>query len=241
MRKLIMLALLTLAATTVAMAQTGGGTSGVTTAGTGPEVFIGYSNLQAEGLPNADQASTFSDRLFGQRTGLHGLTTELTGYFTPRFGLTGDFSYNQRNRNFENINTGTTTTGTGSLKTRVIQFLGGPTVRFPTDSRATPFLHALVGVANTRFEAETQTVLTSGTVTRSFETSSTDFAMALGGGLDVQVNERVGIRAFQFDYNPIFLRSRSVNILASAGAIQAGRLESRRQDNLRLSFGVTVK
>jgi opacity protein-like surface antigen len=246
MRKLIMLALLTLVAATTALAQTGSGTGSggggtVTTATTGPEVFVGYSNLQAEGLPNEDQTSTFSDRLFGQRTGLHGLTSELTGYFTPRFGLTGDFSYNQRNRNFDNINTGGTTNGTGSLRTRVIQFLGGPTVRFPTTGRLTPFLHALAGVANTKFEAESQTVLTTGTVTRSFETSSTDFAMALGGGLDVQVNERVGIRAFQFDYNPIFLRSRSLNVLASAGAVQAGRLESKRQDNLRLSFGVTIK
>ena len=244
MHKLITLVLLMLMAATAALAQTGtasGGGGGVTTATTGPEVFVGYSNLQAEGLPNEDQTTTFSDRLFGQRTGLHGLTSELTNYFTPRLGLTGDFSYNQRNRNFDNINTGGTVNGTGSLRTRVIQFLGGPTVRFPTTGRWTPFLHALAGVANTKFEAESRTTLTTGTVTRSFETSSTDFAMALGGGLDVQVNERVGIRAFQFDYNPIFLRSRSLDILATAGAVQAGRLESKRQDNLRLSVGVTIK
>jgi opacity protein-like surface antigen len=148
-------------------------------------------------------------------------------YFTPRFGLTGDFSYHQRNRNFENINVGGSNTGTGSLKTRVLQFMGSPTVRFPNTTRSTPFLHALFGMANTRFEAESRTVLSTGTLTNNFNTSSTDFVMALGGGLDVRVNERLAIRAIQLDYNPIFLRDRSINALSSAGVIQPNGWKER--------------
>lgn len=234
MRKLIVMGLLVLFCASLSVAQTVSG-------GGGPEVFVGYSNLQAEGLPEPNESGSVGRSLFGQRTGLHGINTEITGYFTPRFGLTGDFSYNQRNRNFTDINTGGGNIGTGSLKTRVLEFMGGPTVRFPNTTRATPFLHALFGVANTRFEAETRTVLTSGTVTNNFNTSSTDFAMALGGGLDVRVNERVGIRAVQLDYNPVFLRDRSVNVLSQAGVIQPARIEGQRQDNIRLSFGVTFK
>lgn len=46
-----------------------------------------------------------------------------------------------------------------------------------------------------------------GTVTNNFLTSATDFAMALGGGLDVRVSERVALRVFQVEYNdnPVLL------------------------------------
>jgi hypothetical protein len=80
-----------------------------------------------------------------------------------------------------------------------------------------------------------------GTVNSSFTTNATDFAMALGGGLDVRVGERVGLRVFQLDYNPVSLRDRSISVLGGAGAIQQTRLESNRQDNIRLGFGITFK
>jgi opacity protein-like surface antigen len=217
-----------------------------TTARTGPEIFVGYSHLQAEGVPGEDTqpggggGGSLDDEVFGQRSGLNGFNVAVTGYFTPRVGLTGDFSFHKRNQNFDNGQTGTGATRT-ELDTRVMNFLGGPTVKFPNTSRVTPFVRALFGVANTRFEAEQSQTTATGTVENSFETSSTDFAMAIGGGLDVRLNERVGLRLIQFDYNPVFLRDRSVQVLGSAGAIQTQQLEGQRQDNLRFSFGVTFK
>jgi hypothetical protein len=61
----------------------------------------------------------------------------------------------------------------------------------------------------------------------------------LGGGVDVRVNDRVKVRVFQIDYAPIFLGDRSVRVLGSAGALRPVELEGQRQDQLRLSFGVT--
>ncbi len=231
MRKLLFLTLLTLLCADASSAQT-------TTNDRRPEFFVGYSNLQAEGLPERNTTTgSFSDDLFGERTGLHGVNVAATGYLTPRFGLTGDFSYNSRDRDFTPAGG-----GEGDIDTRVIQFMGGPQVRFPNQTRATPFLRALFGAANTRFEAsESRTAAGGGTITNTFETNATDFAMALGGGLDVRLNERVGLRVIQVDYNPVFLRDRSISVLGGAGAIQPTRLESNRQDNIRLGFGVTFK
>ncbi len=39
--------------------------------------------------------------------------------------------------------------------------------------------------------------------TVSFEESETGFAAAVGGGIDFRVNDRVDIRAVQFDWNPV--------------------------------------
>lgn len=229
MRKLIFASLFIALASTVGMAQS---------TDTRPEVFVGYSNLQAEGIPSQEQNqnNSFDDAVFGERTGLHGINAEVAGYVTPRFGLVGDFSFNQRRRNFTGAN-GTT----GHVATRVLQFMGGPQVRFPNTTRVTPFLRALFGIANTRFDVEQRQTLTTGTQTRNFDTGSTDFAMALGGGLDVRANDRLSLRVLQLDYNPVFLRDRSIQVLGGAGAIQPQRLEGQREDNIRLSFGVVFR
>lgn len=230
MRKAFFLFLLVAVCATSALAQS-------STAKTGTEVFVGYSNLQAEGVPSQEQNqnNSFDDRVFGERTGLHGVNAEVTQYITERFGVTGDFSLNQRSRDVSFTN------GTGNIDTRVINVMGGPQVRFPNETRVTPFVRALFGVANTRFEAQENTTVAGGTVSNSFTTNATDFAMALGGGVDVRLNNRVGLRLLQVDYNPVFLRDRSVNVLGAAGAITPQTLESNRQDNIRLSFGVTFK
>src|SRR3712207_5234637 len=123
MRKAFFLFLLVILCAPAALAQT--------TAEPGTEVFVGYSNLQAEGVPSQElnQNNSFDDTVFGERTGLHGVNAEVTHYFTERFGITGDFSLNQRSRNV------TFTGGTGNVDTRVINVLGGPQVRLTNESR----------------------------------------------------------------------------------------------------------
>jgi opacity protein-like surface antigen len=88
-------------------------------------------------------------------------------------------------------------------------FLGGPrlTGRF---ERATPFAHALFGFANTRAAGE----------------SDNNFAMALGGGLDVNATKEIAIRVAQLDY--LFIRG-------SAGGL------SENSHSFRVSTGVVIR
>lgn len=241
MRKLFFVALLLALSATLSLAQTTSTSTIPVTDKLGPITFIGYSYMQAEGLPPTVQSTPFNNTSFSDRKGLQGMVSENTYYLTHHFGITIDFSFNQRTRTFTTPTAGGTGVLQNSLGTRVINILGGPQVRFPTHTRATPFVRALFGVANTRFLAAAQETIPGGFFTNTFDTSSTDFAMALGGGLDVSLNGRIGVRVFQIDYNPVFLRNHLINVVGQGGAVQVQTLDSNRQDNIRIGFGILIR
>ncbi len=195
--------------------------------------FAGYSNLQAEGRfdPNSPNQA-FRDDFFDRRRGAHGVNLAIAGYPTKVFGIKGDFSFH-RNKDDTNF-----TGGQNSVETQVYYFMGGPIVKFRNRGRVEPFVHGLAGGAHTRFVVDTQRTVTGGTTRNTFETNSTDFAAAIGGGIDVRLGERFSIRAIQVDYAPIFLRDRSISALGNAGALQPFTLEGQRQDNIRISVGI---
>jgi opacity protein-like surface antigen len=197
------------------------------------EIFIGYSNLQGEGIVDADDPSeVFDDDFFDRRLGLHGLNASIAGFFNPAFGIKGDFSFHR------NVDRATIIGGSNSLENKVFYLMAGPTFKLRNASRVEPFVHALAGGAHTRFDVETVRTVAGGTLRSSFDTSSTDFAAGIGGGLDIRLGERFSLRAFQVDYMPVFLRDRSVDVLGSSGAIVPLTLEGQRQDNIRFSVGI---
>lgn len=84
-------------------------------------------------------------------------------------------------------------------------FMFGPRVTGRSET-ATPFVHALFGGARAS----------------ALGSSETAFAMALGGGVDINASERVAVRIIQADY--VMTRFSSVT-----------------QNNIRLSFGIVFK
>jgi opacity protein-like surface antigen len=197
-----------------------------------PEVFVGYSNLQGEGLPARNDPNwPFNTSFFSSRTTLHGVNAAITGYM-ENFGITGDFSFNRKGR------TEDFTGGRDNQHTDVFYFLGGPTVKFNKTGRAQPFTRVMAGAAYTRFKASREFDTSTGTNTNSFVVGSTDFTASVGGGLDIRAGERAKIRVIQLDWAPVFLKDRTVNVLGSAGIIEPATLNGQRQDNWRFSFGV---
>jgi len=199
------------------------------------EVFVGYANHQSEGLPNRnDPNGVFDTDFFRDRTTQHGVNASVTGVIANAFSLTGDFSWGRNNRSDE------TSAQRDSRHTDTYYLLAGPGVKFArgTDPRLEPFVRVMAGAAHTRFEASRVIPIGGGTQTRSFEVGATDFAAAAGGGLDVRLSENVKLRVIQFDYTPVFLRDRTIDILGDNGVIQPARLDSQRQDNFRFSFGI---
>lgn len=197
------------------------------------EIFIGYSNLQGEGIVDAgDPGEIFDDDFFDRRLGLHGLNASIAGFFTPAFGIKGDFSFH-RNKDSASI-----IGGSNSRESRVFYFLAGPTFKFRKASKIEPFVNALVGGAHTRFNVDTVSVVAGITQRSRFETSSTDFAAGIGGGLDIRLGERFSLRAIQVDYLPVFLSDSTINVLGVTGAIVPLTLGGQRQDNIRFSMGI---
>jgi opacity protein-like surface antigen len=184
------------------------------------EFFSGYSVLKTkyrvEIPPGPPSLSVVGFR--GEQN-LHGFNASATGYATRGFGFTGDFSAHfTTNRLPDPLGDDIRT------RIRVFNVLGGPQYKFRNGGRALPFVRALAGVAHTR-----STISVAG-IDAASTTSSTDFALALGGGLDVSVSESFDLRVLQGDYNPVFLRR--------GNELGFGK---SRADNVRFSFGVVFK
>jgi opacity protein-like surface antigen len=198
-----------------------------------PEVFFGYSNLQAQGLPDRnDVTGLFSSDFFNDRATLHGFDASVSGFLADSFGITADFSFNENSRS--NAVFGLA----DSIKTDIFYFMGGPTLTVGHSSRLQPFARFLAGGAHTRFDITSERSVLAGNLTDSFKTGTTDFALGAGGGLDWRVADRLKIRVFQVDYTPVFLSDQSIRTLTQAGAIVPFTLNGQRMDNVRFGFGI---
>ncbi|HEY6805996.1 MAG TPA: outer membrane beta-barrel protein [Pyrinomonadaceae bacterium] len=183
-----------------------------------PEFFGGYSfeNIDS-GVKSNDlsTSTTLEDRF--RANGFH---VAGTGYLTKRFGITGDFSghFQSRDDLF-----GTTAT-TGRSKLSLFNLTGGPQFRLPNHTKFTPFVQGLAGIARHNF---TETISTT-----PFNDNTTNFALNLGGGVDYKLNNRFAWRIAQFDYNPIFLRARTIDTTA---------LPDRTLNGFRFSTGIVIR
>jgi opacity protein-like surface antigen len=184
-----------------------------------PEFFAGYSYESVDtGIKSTDLTATTTS--LDSRFNSNGLNLSATGYLTKRLGITGDFSANFANR------ADTFGTDTGNSKVSLYNFTGGPQLRFPSMSKFTPYVHVLAGLARRNL---TET-FTSGI--NNFTDNNTSFAMNLGGGLDYRLNQRLAWRLVQFDYNPIWLRGRTINTTS---------FPDRTLNGFRFSTGMVIK
>lgn len=173
------------------------------------EFFVGYSNQQVER---------------GERDTFHGFEGSYVRNVSRYFGIKADVSGAYRNDDFETRFTTspptTTTTVRTEFKNSLYNFLGGVQVKDnASEARFKPFGHALAGVAHSRSKISSSPTLSG---PRNFTFSDTGFAAALGGGLDVKINDRFDFRVVQVDYNPIYS-------------------ESRFSNNVRFSIGLVIK
>jgi hypothetical protein len=123
--------------------------------------------------------SYLNTNLFGERTSMHGWGFSVTGNFGPRWGGVAEFSGNYKTT--EIVRPG----GTTDLNTSVYSFLFGPRIS-ARGGAATGFGHVLFGGARLKVEPQ----------------SRTDFAMAIGAGVDINAGKSFAIRLGQADYFP---------------------------------------
>ena len=168
------------------------------------EVFGGYSYANAS-------------RNFGvDRPSLNGWNASLTGNVNRWLGVVGDFSGYYGSPSV-NAATGVICAippcplPVVSFDTKVHTFLLGPQVSFRT-GRFTPFAHALFGLGHTSVRIDNP-FSTVGTLTNNA------FAMALGGGVDINMTSRFALRV-QPDYlQTDFLHQTQKNFRISTGLV----------------------
>ncbi len=136
------------------------------------EVFGGYCYVNAEGS-------------------LNGFGVSVAGNFHKNIGIVAEFGGHYGSSRFE--------IDEFSLEgdTDVYSYVFGPRFSYRAKS-ATVFAHALFGGARVSFDINA--TIPGGTIRASG--SDTGFAMAIGGGIDVNAGKRVAFRAVQADYAP---------------------------------------
>jgi opacity protein-like surface antigen len=113
----------------------------------------------------------------------HGWNASVTGNVNEWFGVTADFSGHY----------GGERAGAFEERQRAHSFLFGPRFALRSNKKLKPFVYALFGGVNF-------SVTLNASGRRLGSASDTGFNMALGGGLDIKISERLAVRAFQLDY-----------------------------------------
>lgn len=112
--------------------------------------------------------------------------------------------------------------------------LAGPVISYRTKSPLTPFGHVLFGWERFHLGASAPAGAAP-----SVSISYTNFAMALGGGVDYRVSHRFSIRAVQVDWYRTYLNLSS--FYNSAYNSQQFDGLATREKNIRISAGIVVR
>jgi opacity protein-like surface antigen len=149
------------------------------------EIFGGYSYLRAD-----------TGFIVIESVSAHGFNTSLAGNITKHIGIVGEFSR-------FTVSHGFFVSGLGriNIDSNVVTYLFGPRIT-PHRGKVEPFVHALFGGARENDK------LSGGIVDELTENA---FAFALGGGLDIKVNDNFAIRVAQVDYLGDKLRGETAN------------------------------
>lgn len=139
-------------------------------------VLITLVPAMAQEVPKAEVFGGYS----WAEGNFHGWNTSVTGNVTKRLGIVADFSGHYGSE-----------LGLVRVNQHAHSFLFGPRLAF-RGKKLTPFIYGLFGT--TRFA---ESAVING---QRLSAVSTGFSLAVGGGLDVKVNDRIAIRAFQLDY-----------------------------------------
>jgi opacity protein-like surface antigen len=174
---------------------------------TSPEAATGRASIviaQGREIPRAEAFGGYSylrlDANLNNDRDLNGFNASFTYNFNQFLGVTGEVSGHY----------GDGSEAGASADLNQYLFLFGPKFAFRGNSRVTPFAHILPGVV--RFNVDFGL--------NDFTT--TQFAVAAGGGLDFNLTERLALRVAQADY-----------LLT--------RLGQSTQNNLRVSTGFVLK
>lgn len=177
------------------------------------EYYVGYSNQQVDS---------------GSYRTLNGFEGAYVRNVHRYFGIKADVSGAYRKDSYSiafNDSINGTYSYTGKYKTSVYNFMVGAQIKDNTSKkRLKPFAHVLVGLNVNRYKND-PLICTSGTCpsfitnTSSFTFNDKNFTGAIGGGLDIKINDRIDFRAIQVDYNPIFTSGTQHNVRFGVGFV----------------------
>jgi hypothetical protein len=119
---------------------------------------------------------------------------------------------------------GTIPVGNFNTQGNMFTYLFGPVIKVPT-SRFTPFFEILFGGSNSNGYANFSKAIVAGGGTITASGTQHPFTMAVGGGIDFNINHNFSIRPLEIDYvltrytNPFSNTNNQNNFRYVAGAV----------------------
>ncbi len=172
------------------------------------DLFLGYSFLRANSARNIPA--------FTANGGLGSFGVNLNNHIGFEFEFGGFHNGNIHNVQFD---------------TTMMTYLFGPRFSLGRSRRVDPYLHTLFGGIHltTSLPVTVAATPTSAATTTRIAASQDNFAMALGGGLDVKMNRHMTLRPIQLDYVMTRLEDFGQSGIPS---------QNRNQHNLRYAAGL---
>jgi hypothetical protein len=176
-------------------------------------LLVPLAAIAQEAYPRAEVFGGYSFfRANPDGMNLQGWEASVTGNITKWFGVEGDFSGHYGSPRVFGFDVPFVDVSSHT-------FMAGPKLTYHSEKVA-PFAHFLIGAARAS--------------TRAFGFSVSDEALAtaIGGGIDINLNKTIAIRAIQADYLMTHFKT---------GAEIAFSGFDERQNNFRLSAGLVIK
>jgi len=195
------------------------------------EFFGGYSLMNFDNAAGNTNNAAVNDVL-GEKELMQGFNASLTYNFHKYVGAKFDYSLHLREDNFSRP------LGAGTIDTTLQNYLFGVQLKNNVDDgpKLKPFGHALVGFAVQKIDIDSpQLPLVFGV--NDFSVNETSLAFALGGGVDVKLNNKVDVRLGQVDWNIVRRGDQQIPGITPGQTIV---LPNTRQDNLRFSVGIVI-
>ena len=170
------------------------------------EFFVGYSY----GNPEANLGiGPVASNVYKKSIGHNGFNVSAVVNLSRYFGIKGDVSGVYKSGRFSfhvptSIQSMPFVNVAFDGKNSLHNFLGGVQIKDNSKAgRVKPFAHGMIGAARRNSDISGPPFGCITIIPCPGDTTKTVFAGAFGGGLDVRLRGRVGLRLFQVDYNPI--------------------------------------
>src|SRR5215467_2115193 len=159
------------------------------------EFFGGYSYMNLNrGFDPDEFNDSFSD-FPANRVNAHGFNGSITYNFRRFIGAKFDLTLHSHGEDFTSgfnipvVNPPVFTPGTFKTSQNVYQYMGGIQIKDNSKEgpKLKPWAHILGGISDQHFSLDR----TAPTSAQLFKVNSTDFAMKLGGGLDIAVHKHI--------------------------------------------------
>lgn len=124
--------------------------------------------------------------------------------------------------------------------TTAFQYLFGPRLSWGRHKTIDPYIHTLFGGQNTSTSISSSSILVVSppiypgtTPPARYSAATNNFAMAIGGGLDIKLSKLLTLRPIQLDYYLTRIEAIDVTVPVGASAPRA-----RNQNNLQYAAGI---